>query len=94
MMMVSSSSVLVNRLRRSAVSRPEGREKLRFGDFGFGVEKPTACEAPGAVIEVIPATLACPEIELMSAVAIMAASSRRRRQGFGQGAEVHLIGGR
>ena len=92
MMMVSSSSVFVNRLRRSAVSRPKGGRSSGSGFLAIGVEKATAYKAPGAAIEGVPATWVSPEIDLMSALSVMAASSRRRRQGFGQGAEVHFVG--
>ena len=92
MMMVSSSSVFVNRLPPQRSLTPEGREKLRVRLFGFGVEKSTAYKAPEAAIEGVPATGLSPEIDLMSALSIMVASSRRRRQRLSQSAEVHLIG--
>jgi hypothetical protein len=67
MMMVSSSSVFVNRLPPQCSITPEGREKLRFQLFGFGVEKPTVYNSPGAAIEGVAATWLSPEIDLMSA---------------------------
>jgi hypothetical protein len=71
MMMVSSSSVFVNRLRRSAVSRPKGGRSSGSGFLAFGVEKSTAYKSPGAAIEEVPATWVSPEIELMSALSVM-----------------------
>jgi hypothetical protein len=51
---------------------PKGREKLPFRFFGRGVEKSNAYKAPGAAIEGVPATLLFPEIDLMSALSVMA----------------------
>ena len=62
MMMVSFSSVFVNGLQHSAVSRPKGGSSSGAAFFCFGVEKSNAYKAPGAVIEGVPATWASPEI--------------------------------
>src|SRR5580658_2224727 len=89
MMMVSCSSVFVNRLPRSAVSRPEGvGEALRFR----GRRKSTAYNAPGTAISRGAATSAPPAIELMSVFRVMARSSCRHRSALGQRDEVHLLG--
>jgi hypothetical protein len=67
MMMVSFSSVFVNGLHPQCSLTPEGREQLRCRHFCFGVEKSTAYEVPGGVIEGVSATWVSPEIGLMSA---------------------------
>ena len=63
-MIVSLSSVFVNGLPPQCGLAPEGREKLRFRFFGFGMEKPTAYNAAGAAISRVPATSVSPAIEL------------------------------
>ena len=50
LMMLSCSSVFVNRLPQPRSLMPEGREKLRFRVFCFGVEKPASYRAPEAMI--------------------------------------------
>jgi hypothetical protein len=71
MMMVSSSSVFVNRLPPQCSLAPEGREKLQFKDFLFWRGKTDAYNAAGAAIEGVAATWLSPEIELMSALSVM-----------------------
>jgi hypothetical protein len=72
MMMVFSSSVFVNRIRRSAVSCPKGGRSSGSGCFlSVDVEKSTAYRSPRAVIEGVPATWVSPDL--------MATPARRRR---------------
>ena len=78
-MIVSLSSVFVNGLPPQCGLAPEGREKLRFRFFGFGMEKPTAYNAAGAAISRVPATSVSPAIELTDAWAVMAASQAAAR---------------
>jgi|HubBroStandDraft_1064217.scaffolds.fasta_scaffold1736086_1 hypothetical protein len=61
---------------------PEGREKLWFRRFGFGVRKTTAYNAAGAAISMVPATSVSPAIELTEALAVMAASQAAARVVF------------
>lgn len=70
MMIVSSSSVFVNRLPPQCSLTPEGREKLWVRAFGFGAEKSTVYKAPGAAIEGVAAIWISPEIDVMDAVVV------------------------
>jgi len=67
--------------KRQAAALTNSQDVLRpreasVPNFFFGVEKSTAYKAPGAEIEGVPATSVSPEIDLMSALSVMAASSR------------------
>lgn len=70
-MMLSCSSVFVNRLPQPRSLMPEGREKLRFRVFCFGVEKPASYKAPEAMISRGGATSVSPKSRALSVLAFM-----------------------
>src|SRR5882762_8101677 len=94
MMIVASSSVFVNGLPPQCGLASEGREKLRFRFFGFGMEKLTTYNAAGAAISRVPATSVSPAIELTDAMGGHGGFSGGCARALDQRAEVHLVGRR